>query len=519
MSLSDSSDSVITDSTDSVEAVDAVFVIGTGSKNNNEELKYALRNLEKNCPFVRDVYISGECPDWVDKSVVKHLKWPDRFSHAKDANIIDKLRHACEHSGIADRILFCSDDQFQTRVCTWDDFEPRYLRQYSVDDRWYEDRKRIWHTRLHKTLERDRDRRIKQNLDPEEVYYYQPHMWMQIDKDSFIEYAKWCDYEHREDTIIASGYFNFINAGGKPNFDHIFISSNQKWPVESTHIAYSDSSFTAAMTYLKKEFPSPSKYENSYKSTSNKTNGRSDEEIIKDLKEKVNSEPAWGSLVPEIEEAEHIRLANVNGWRKVWNDIINRWMSITDKGKLKIPVTSAKSKEAEEVCRLYHEVKERYLSEEQNVTGTDGKHCSKCEERKRKAREEALKKASETRKEVVSSIDVYRKSRGYIGRRYPEVPVDNHFGDSSACIDCAIEHLSDAVAYMSSNALRPDEFETELARGEVRVAAQHLLALNHHEEYNRCIRMLDSIYSEHSLFSVSELKDLLKTVLNRRSRP
>lgn len=243
------------------DVVDAVFVIGTGSENNNEELRYALRNVEKHCPFIRDVYISGECPEWVDKTKVKHLQWPDRFKHAKDANIIDKLRHACEQPGIAKKILFCSDDQFQTRVCTWDDFTPRWLRRYDKNDGWYEARNRLWHTRLHKTLDRDRRRREASGLNSKNVFYYQPHIWMQIDRDLFIEYAKWSDYEHRDDTIIASGYFNFIDAGGESNFDHIFISENQSWPVKETHVAYTDNSFKAAMEYLKEEFNEYSKYE------------------------------------------------------------------------------------------------------------------------------------------------------------------------------------------------------------------------------------------------------------------
>lgn len=241
--------------------VDAVFVIGTGSKNNNEELRYALRNIERNCPFVRNVYISGVCPSWVNRSSVIHLAWPDRFKHAKDANIIDKLRHACEEPGIADHILFCSDDQFQTRECSWDDFAPRYLRRYSKDDGWYEAKKRIWHTRLRKTLERERLRRKELKLDESTISYWQPHIWMPIDREKFIEYAKWSDYPHRDDTIIASGYYNFVMADGKSNHDHLFIGSRQSGPYKETHIAYTDGSYNAAMTYLKATFKEPSRFE------------------------------------------------------------------------------------------------------------------------------------------------------------------------------------------------------------------------------------------------------------------
>lgn len=245
-------------------AIDAVFVIGTGSPNDNEELRYALRNLAKHCPFIRDVYISGECPSWVDKTAVKHLQWPDRFKHAKDANIIDKLRHACEQKGIAKRILFCSDDQFQTHVCKWEDFFPRYLRQYRSDDTWYADCKRTWHTRLRDTLERDKKRREAAKLDPSHVFYYEPHMWMQIDRDKFIEYAKWSDYEHRSDTIIASGYFNYIDADGHPHddkYDHVFMSKHTKTLPTVTQVAYTDGGFKKAKEFFNQLFPDKCRFE------------------------------------------------------------------------------------------------------------------------------------------------------------------------------------------------------------------------------------------------------------------
>jgi hypothetical protein len=246
----------------SSDAIDAVFVVGNGSKHLNEELRYALRSLDANCKFIRNVYICGTCPAWVDKSQVRFLQWPDSYSdHAKDANIIDKLRHACEQPEIADRVLFCSDDQFVTKECTWDDFRPRYLRRYSSSDRWYVAKRRVWHNRLKATLARDMDRRKKCGLDTKNVYYYQPHIWMPIDRDRFLEYAKWSDYQHRVDTIIASGYFNFVDAGGEPNFDHMFLSSSQKVSRLTTHVAYTDGSFGMAMGYLKKLFPNPSRFE------------------------------------------------------------------------------------------------------------------------------------------------------------------------------------------------------------------------------------------------------------------
>ena len=248
------------------EPVDAVFVVGDGSSNGNIELRFALRNIEKHCTFVRDVYICGVCPDWIDKTKVKWLKWPDRFHTSgalgKDSNIIDKLRHACEHPGMARRVLFCSDDQFQMRSVDWEDFRPRWVREFSMDDDWYAKKRRTWHTRLRSTLVREVQRRKSEGLPLGEIYYYEPHMYMQIDRDKFLEYAKWADYEHREDVIIASGYFNFAEAAGVPDFDHVFLS---KTPIKSrldvSHIAYSDDSLLDAMSLALPMFERKSRFE------------------------------------------------------------------------------------------------------------------------------------------------------------------------------------------------------------------------------------------------------------------
>lgn len=357
--------------------VDAVFVIGEGSIDGNTELRYALRNLEKHCGFIRNVYICGFCPSWVDKTKVKHLQWPDRFSHAKDANIIDKLRHACETPGIAKRILFCSDDQFQTHPCSWEDFRPRYLRRYTSKDGWYAARKRIWHDRLRDTLERDVMRRKAAGLNQNDVFYYQPHIWMPIDRDRFIEYARWCNYERRHDTIIASGYFNFIDADGVPDFDHVFIGGGADGDVpEATHVAYHDGSYKIALKIMQKLFPGRSRFEieekpvnarHDPKNPSSNVHSKkpekygrdpspaSKEELseIMDVTDRIRGNPMWSSLLGEISRAEELRLFGVFGWRIVWNDIILRWRKATDDGIKIVPVEQKRSPESAAVISAY----------------------------------------------------------------------------------------------------------------------------------------------------------------------
>ena len=375
----------------SEEPVDAVFVVGTDSVSNNEELRYALRSLANNCKFVRDVYICGYCPPWVDKSVVKHLQWPDRFGHAKDANIIDKLRHACEQPGIAKRILFCSDDQFQTRECTWDDFAPRYLRRYSSKDNWYALKKRVWHDRLRDTLEREVKRRKQVGLDPAKVYYFQPHIWMPMDRDKFIEYARWCGYENREDTIIASGYYNFAETEGVQDFDHVFLTGDGSEIPEATHVAYHDPSFPAALRVMKTLFPEKCLFEiqNTKKNaqsardvrqnrvsrpalpprTKMQANTQNPEYRMVDddpsparsaemsdilaVSSRIRENPMWHSLLGEVSRAEELRLFGVRGWRTVWRDIIERWRNATCNGSDYTPVETRRSADAAKVVNAY----------------------------------------------------------------------------------------------------------------------------------------------------------------------
>lgn len=363
------------------DAVDAVFVIGTGTKDNNEELRYALRSIDRYCPFIRDVYICGTCPSWVDRSAVKFLPWPDRFSHAKDANIIDKLRHACEQAGMARRVLFCSDDQFVTRTCTWNDFAPRWLRKYDPRDTYYTDRKRVWHTRLGKTLSREYARRKEGGLDLGGIYYWEPHIWSPIDRDLFLEYATWCDYEHRDDTITQTGYYNFVGTEGKKDYDHTFMTGKNADCPTTTHVAYNDEGYKCAMHYLHYIFPSPSRFEAKTSSSHRKVKvpdirpvpvgdwgddadpapaSSSELAEVHGVVASVRDMPAWSPLLGEVSRAEELRLFGVRGWRTVWKDIISRWREATHDGAAMFPVERQKSADA---CRVVAD----YMSDPESV--------------------------------------------------------------------------------------------------------------------------------------------------------
>lgn len=89
--------------------IDCVYVLGTGSGWQDNELRYSLRSLEKFVSGIRDVYIVGHCPPWLTNVI--HLPFPD--SHGcKERNIMLKLAYACGHPDLSTNFLHIHDDHF-----------------------------------------------------------------------------------------------------------------------------------------------------------------------------------------------------------------------------------------------------------------------------------------------------------------------------------------------------------------------------------------------------------------------
>lgn len=89
---------------------DIVIPLGNGSGFDNQELRFALRSVEK---FVQDcgqIWIVSDCaPDWLQN--VRILPVPDRHRHNKDANLFDKLIFAAKMPEMSETFVFLSDDQ------------------------------------------------------------------------------------------------------------------------------------------------------------------------------------------------------------------------------------------------------------------------------------------------------------------------------------------------------------------------------------------------------------------------
>lgn len=93
--------------------MDVLYVLGTGSKFNNEELKFSLRSLERFGKNIGRIILIGEKPDFLDYSKIEHH--PFEESGVKEYRIASKILFACEEGIVSGNFLFCNDDFFFTQ--------------------------------------------------------------------------------------------------------------------------------------------------------------------------------------------------------------------------------------------------------------------------------------------------------------------------------------------------------------------------------------------------------------------
>lgn len=90
---------------------DIVIPLGTRSTQKNQELRYSLRSIEQHLTGVGNVFIIGECPEWLQNII--HIPFTeDPRNRYRDRNIMLKMSEACKDSRVSDDFLMVHDDHF-----------------------------------------------------------------------------------------------------------------------------------------------------------------------------------------------------------------------------------------------------------------------------------------------------------------------------------------------------------------------------------------------------------------------
>ncbi len=104
--------------------MDILYVVGNGSKWENNELRYSLRSIEKFGRNVDRVFIVGQKPDFVS-DIVTHIPCSDPFVR-KHQNILHKVTKAMRESDIDKHFIVSSDDHFYTREVDFNNYPVYY---------------------------------------------------------------------------------------------------------------------------------------------------------------------------------------------------------------------------------------------------------------------------------------------------------------------------------------------------------------------------------------------------------
>lgn len=108
--------------------IDVVYVVGAGSKWEDNELRYSLRSLARHVRGINKVWVVGQRPAWC---TAYHIPCSDIYTHNKDANIIRKVLAACSDDRITEKFLFVNDDHFFLERET-----ARYFPNYAKGPLW-----------------------------------------------------------------------------------------------------------------------------------------------------------------------------------------------------------------------------------------------------------------------------------------------------------------------------------------------------------------------------------------------
>jgi len=89
--------------------ISVVYTIGKGSRWNDYELLFSLRSIQKHLKGIGEVFIIGECPDFLTN--VNHIPAKDPYA-VPDTNIMLKIKTACETMEVSEDFLFMNDDHY-----------------------------------------------------------------------------------------------------------------------------------------------------------------------------------------------------------------------------------------------------------------------------------------------------------------------------------------------------------------------------------------------------------------------
>lgn len=234
------------------DQTDLVYILGTGSQWNNNEIRYSMRSVEKNVPH-RNIVIVGYLPRFA-RNVV-HVPCRDPYRN-KLQNSIHKTAKIVKEKRISERFAIMNDDFFFLKPLEkilnfYKGSMAEMIRTHPTKNGYY-----------FEAAKRTRDMLKEKGIVPKD---YSLHYPMILEKRKVARILSM--FDHRaEGYLFRTVYANYYNLGGYVRKDSKVKSMPElkmKRIKQSDMISTSDgiamqSSFRE---WIHKKFPEPSKYE------------------------------------------------------------------------------------------------------------------------------------------------------------------------------------------------------------------------------------------------------------------
>ena len=134
------------------QPIAVVYVLGTGSGWQDNEIRFSLRSLEKNMKNFGNVFVVGECPAFLQNVI--HIPAIDIFEPGvnADGNIITKVLAACNDQRLSDDFLFINDDHLVIKPIAAEDVPPLQKGDMTTFEPLYW-QFNFWRGRLKRTMQ------------------------------------------------------------------------------------------------------------------------------------------------------------------------------------------------------------------------------------------------------------------------------------------------------------------------------------------------------------------------------
>lgn len=207
-------------------SISVVYIVGNGSKWDDNELRFSLRSIDKHLGGIGEVFIIGNKPWWIKN--VHHIQADDRHKN-KDRNIMLKTLVACYIPEITDEFLCFHDDVFLNEkyyATTFPYFHDGLLSEL-LDKRMKHPLQRngLYNHTIDNTIQ-------ALSLEGANINNYDTHTPIRYDKRIFIDIMNKFDFSVEHGLLVKSIYANMSPIIGKRQED---VKINEEMPYKELH--------------------------------------------------------------------------------------------------------------------------------------------------------------------------------------------------------------------------------------------------------------------------------------------